>query len=126
MQNIKKLLPLIFFVSIFVVGFYFVLTVGLTFLALSLLLVGGIGMLSLFFINISTKKFVDSDDNQKLKNLSSTIKQQIENLPENNENKLEEFEPIKHKKIKCTYCKCKFDDNLSRCPNCGAPPDFDK
>jgi len=30
----------------------------------------------------------------------------------------------KKKMIVCTNCKSKFEENLSRCPNCGAPPNF--
>ena len=31
---------------------------------------------------------------------------------------------IKNKKITCPNCKCKYEETLSRCPNCGAPPNF--
>ena len=137
MKNIKKYLPLIVCSIILLVGIILFLIVGSNntslkegFLGLSLLIIGAVGSLASLFIILSNKKFNNEQSNKTYTTISTLFKSELEKFNEQKENQnTENIEPqpeFKHKKIKCTYCKCKYDNTLNRCPNCGAPPESDK
>ena len=124
MKNFKKFLTLILFGLVLAFGIISFLGKGLTFFTLSILVVGLIGFLAVFFVIISKKNFEKNDETNPFSSLSNTIKQTIEELNEQNKENIEK--EIKHRKVVCHYCKCKYDDSLPKCPNCGAPPDFER
>ena len=135
MKKFKRFLPLLLFVIVLVVGIIMFLTnknVNLfsqqNFLILSLLVVGGIGAIASLFITLFAKPINSYKQEDSYTSLSNTIKSELNKLTEQNrqfneEIKEQKVEEIKHKKVKCSYCKCKFDSSLSRCPSCGAPPE---
>ena len=124
MKNFKKFLPLILFALILAFGAISFIRRGLTFFSLSILVVGIIGFLAVFFVMLSKKNFERNDEPNPFSSLSNTIKQTIEELNEQNKENIEK--EFKHKKVICPYCKCKYDNSLPKCPNCGAPPDFER
>ena len=133
MKKFKRFLPLILFVTVLAVGIIMFLTnknISLfsqqNFLILSLLIIGGIGTLASLFIVLFAKpidRYYKQEDSYT--SLSNTIKSELYKLTQENpkENEEQKAEEIKHKKVKCSYCKCKFDSSLNRCPSCGAPPE---
>ena len=58
---------------------------------------------------------INNKEEQTQPSLQDTIKKFISNPFQTNN---------KPKKIICPYCKCKYDSDKERCPNCGAPPNF--
>ena len=138
MKSSKKYLPLFSYLIILGVGLilFFInknssLFSSEKFLSISLIIVGGVGFLATFFIVKFSKPIQDFTKNTEddftdvSKKISEQIKEFTENNSETSKNNQINAEEQKHKKIKCSYCKCKFDSSLNRCPNCGAPPDFE-
>lgn len=140
MKNFKKffllicsLIVLISGVVLFIVFRNEGMQSGKFFLAISLLIVGVVGSLASFFIFIFNKKMETfGEDDEKFRNLASTIKYKLEEIKEEkqttqqqNEQSQQKEVENKNKKIKCTYCKCKYSSLLDRCPNCGAPPELE-
>ena len=133
MNIFKKFFPLFLFIAIMIIGIFLMIFKkeanifsAETFLAISLIIIGGIGGIASFFIikfNKPVNNYMNNDEDEEF---SQKIRKEIYKF-ENEENleieNLKQKEEIAHKKIKCFYCKCKFDSSLSRCPNCGAPPE---
>ena len=135
MKKFKRFLPLILFAIVLLVGIIiFLNNKSLSFLftkqgffVLSLLVIGGVGTIASLFIVLFNKP-IDSYKNNDYSTIANTIKIELSKVANENsdnakENETQTAQEPKHKKVRCSYCKCKFDNSLSRCPNCGAPPE---
>ena len=129
MKKFLRFAPLFVLLAVLGVGialFFKYKDVSLTsvgfFLAVSLIICGGIGSLATLFTINYKNKLDKASENNEFKNLAPTLKYKIEEL-QTQDTTNAPTEEVKHKIIKCHYCKCKFDNSLNRCPNCGAPPE---
>ena len=134
MKIFKRFLPLCLFAVVLIVGLILFLKdkdlnlfTQHGFFVLSLLVIGGVGTIASLFITLFSKP-IDSYKNNDYSPMANTIKIELskiekENADDTKENETQTAQEVKHKKVRCSYCKCKFDSSLSRCPNCGAPPE---
>ncbi len=117
------------------------------YLSAILILIGVIGGIAMLFVMVSLNK--KTDKNCTLQEIYDKVEENIVSDIENNNTNYEEkdfekfFKDIspnfkldssiknqneeekenleKEDKKLCPYCKCKYDNDLDKCPNCGAP-----
>ena len=137
MSKIKKIFPILFFFAVFLFGItmlmsraFFRFSGNQLFLCISLITIGFIGGFTMLCITIAASA------SKNYKKLTKSIKETSETNNKNEQTQPSLQETIKNfisnpfqinnksKKIACPYCKCKYDLDKERCPNCGAPPNF--
>ncbi len=91
------------------------------FYSISLIIIGGIGIVTCLSLKFSKK------NSKKMKNekISNQNLQQQNNASISSNSLNTQVKTVvlqdKESKIICKYCSCKYDKNKNKCPFCGAP-----